>query len=164
MHKQRFCYVKPNQRRWIVPGNRNKQWRNEFKVEKNNEDCPKFGYKMQLYNVAAHTERGIDLPKVVHEKHQTGKGWRHSGVWLTSWASYFLLKMTAEAMKCLCDLPKVESQSYKATGHKALAAELSRLVRPLKDVILNVIIIENCPTSVMKSPRLWGNMALVSSL
>ena len=57
-------------------------------------------------------------------------------------------------MKCLCDLPKVGSQSYKATGHKALAAELSRLVRPLKDVILNVIIIENCPTSVMKSPRL----------
>ena len=52
--------------------------------EKNNEDCPEFGSKMQLYNVAAHTERGIDLPKIVHEKHQTGEGGRRSGVCLTS--------------------------------------------------------------------------------
>ena len=29
---------------------------------------------MQLYNVAAHTERGNDLPKDAHEKHQTGEG------------------------------------------------------------------------------------------
>ena len=47
---------------------------NEFKAEKSNKDCPKFGSKMQLYDVATHTERGIDLPKVVHEKHQTGEG------------------------------------------------------------------------------------------
>ena len=32
-----------------------------------------FGSKMQLYNVAAHTERGIVLSKVVNEKHQTDK-------------------------------------------------------------------------------------------
>ena len=38
-----------------------------------------FGSKMQLYNVAAHTERGIDLPKVVNEKHETGKEVRRTG-------------------------------------------------------------------------------------
>ena len=37
----------------------------------------------------------------------------------------------AEALECLCDLPKVESQSYKATGHTASTTELSPLVRPL---------------------------------
>ena len=37
-------------------------------------------------------------------------------------------------------------------------------VKTLKDMLLNVIVIENCSTSVMKSPGLWGNMALVSSL
>ena len=37
-------------------------------------------------------------------------------------------------------------------------------VKTLKDMILNVIVIENCSTSVMKSLGLWGNMALVSSL
>ena len=38
-----------------------------------------FGSKMQLYNVAAHTERGIDLPKVVNEMHETGKEVRRTG-------------------------------------------------------------------------------------
>ena len=33
-----------------------------------------FWSKMQLYDVAAHTEREIDLFKVVHEKHRTGEG------------------------------------------------------------------------------------------
>ena len=28
---------------------------------------------MELYNVAAYTETSSDLPKVVNEKHQTGK-------------------------------------------------------------------------------------------
>ena len=55
---------------------------------------------MQPSDVAAHTERGIDLPKVIHEQHQTGEGGCHSGVWLTIQASHFLLKMMAEAMKC----------------------------------------------------------------
>ena len=121
IYKQRFCYSKPNQTRWIVPGSRNKQWmnkqwRNEFKAKKSNEDCLKFGSKMQLNNAATYTERGIDLSKVVNEKYQTGEEGRRSGAWLMSWASHFLPKMTVEAMKCHCDLPKVESQSFKATG------------------------------------------------
>ena len=53
---------------------------NEFKAEKSNEDCPKFGSKMQLYDLASHTERGIDLPKVVHKKHGTGEVRRRSSV------------------------------------------------------------------------------------
>ena len=46
----------------------------KHKAEKSNKDCPKFGPKMQLYDAASHTEREIHLPKVVHEKHQTGEG------------------------------------------------------------------------------------------
>ena len=46
----------------------------KHKAEKSNKDCPKFGSKMQLYDAASHTEREIHLPKVVHEKHQTGEG------------------------------------------------------------------------------------------
>ena len=34
-------------------------------------------------------------------------------------------------MECICDLPKVDIQSYKAMGYEALTEELSRLVRPL---------------------------------
>ena len=64
---------------------------------------------MQLYNAAAHTERGINLHKVANKKHQTGEEGRHLGAWLISWASHFLPKMTAEAVKCHFDLPKVES-------------------------------------------------------
>ena len=104
-----FRYAKLNQTRQIVPGNRNKQWRNEFKAKKNNEDCPKFRSKMQPYNAAAHTERGINFHKVANKKHQTSEEGRRSGAWLTSWASHFLLKMTAEPVKCHFDLPKVES-------------------------------------------------------
>ena len=32
---------------------------------------------MQLYNVATQTEIGIDLPRVVYKKHQTGDGECH---------------------------------------------------------------------------------------
>ena len=53
---------------WIVPGNRNKQWKNKLKTENSNNDCPTFGSTMHLYNVAAYTERGIDLSKAVNEK------------------------------------------------------------------------------------------------
>ena len=62
--------------------------------------------------------------------------------------------MTAEAMKRICDLLKVESQSYKAAGYEVSTAELSRLitVKILKGMLLNVIVIEkNCSMSVMKS-------------
>ena len=52
----------------------NNEGMNVFKAEQSNEDCPKFGSSMQLYDVASQTERGIDMPKVVHEKHQTGEG------------------------------------------------------------------------------------------
>ena len=34
-------------------------------------------------------------------------------------------------MECICDLPKVEIQSYKETSHEASTAEMFRLVRPL---------------------------------
>ena len=67
-----LCYAKPNQTRRIVPDSRNKQRRNEFKAKKSNKDCPKFGSKMQLYNITAQIKRGIDLPKVVNKKHKTG--------------------------------------------------------------------------------------------
>ena len=67
--------------------------------------------------------------------------------------------MTTGAMICLYDLPKLESKSYKAMGYKASIAELSRFgqatVKTLKDMLLNVIVIEkNCCTSVTKSPGL----------
>ena len=42
-----------------------------------------------------------------------------------------IVKITAEAMKCLCDLSKAEGQSYKATGYEASTVKLSRLVRLL---------------------------------
>ena len=42
-----------------------------------------------------------------------------------------IVKITAESMKCLCDLSKAESQSYKATGYEASTVELSCLVRLL---------------------------------
>ena len=76
----------------------------------------------EFKDVAAHTERGIDLPKLVNEKQQTGEGRRRSGV---------LTNELSKSMKYLCDLPKVEIQSFKATGQEASTAELSRLVRPL---------------------------------
>ena len=34
-------------------------------------------------------------------------------------------------MKCNCDLPKVEIQSFKAMGYETSTEELSRLVKPL---------------------------------
>ena len=86
---------------------------------------------MQLYNTAAYTERVIDLFKVANEKHQTGEERRRSGAWLMIWASHFLPKMTAEAMKCHCDLPKVESQSFKATDHEVSTEKLSCLLKTL---------------------------------
>ena len=46
-------------------------------------------------------------------------------------ASHFLPKMTAETMRCSSDFPKIERQSYKATGYQSLTAELPRLVKPL---------------------------------
>ena len=58
----------------------NNEGMNEFKAEKSNEDCIEFGSKMQLYNVAAQTERGIDLAKVLRKKHQAGEVGRCSAV------------------------------------------------------------------------------------
>ena len=83
---------------------------------------------MQLDNAAAYTETGIVI-NVVNENQETDEEGRRSGAWLTSWA--FPAKMTAEAIKCNCDLPKVESQSFKAMGHETSTEELSRLVKPL---------------------------------
>ena len=71
IHKHRFCYAKPNQTRRIVPGNRNKQWRNEFKAENSNKD----------------------LPEVVNEKHRLASGGCCLGTRLINWASHFLPKM-----------------------------------------------------------------------
>ena len=51
--------------------------------------------------------------------------------WLTRWACHFLTTVVAEAMECLFDQPKVNNQSYKATGHQTSAGELPRLVRLL---------------------------------
>ena len=42
-----------------------------------------------------------------------------------------LTEMMAERMKCLCDLSKVESQSYKEMGQEASTDKLSHLVKPL---------------------------------
>ena len=47
---------------------------NEFKAEKSNKECPKFGSKMQIFDAAPHTERGINLPKFAQQKQQTGEG------------------------------------------------------------------------------------------
>ena len=85
---------------------------------------------MQLYNVASQTEIGINLPKVVNENHQTGEDGRYSGG-LTNEVSKSFPDNSDGRAECLFDLPKVEKQSYKATGYKAWTTELSRLVRPL---------------------------------
>ena len=54
---------------------------------------------MQLYNVAAHTERGIDLPKVVNEKDQTGKGGHRSGVLTNELSKTFPAKNDGKGSK-----------------------------------------------------------------
>ena len=71
------------------------------------------------------TEIEIGLPKVINEKHQTSEGGHCLGVFTNK-----VITVMAWTTECLCDMPKVENQSYKAIGHQASTEDLC-LVRPL---------------------------------
>ena len=130
IHKHRFCYAKPNQTRRIVPGNRNKQWRNEFKAENSNKD----------------------LPKVVNKKHQTGE-WGMLLGYLTNELSKSFPAKNASLWSAQSRKPELQSNGPRSFDCGTVSIGQAN-VKTLKDMLLNMIVIaKNCSTSV-KSPGL----------
>ena len=123
----------------------------------------------EFKDVAAHTERGIDLPKLVNEKHQTGEGRRRSGVLTNELSKSFPAINDSRGNEISLWPAQSRNPELQSNGPRSYDCRIvsfgQATVKTLKDMLLNVIVIEkNCSTSVMKSPGLWGNMALVSSL
>ena len=83
---------------------------------------------MQLYNVMAHTEIVINLPKVIHEKHQTGKGETLLRCMINKLSKSSPAKNDSRGYEMSMWPAQRESQSFKAMDHEALTAELSHLV------------------------------------
>ena len=124
---------------------------------------------MQLYNVAAYTETGTDLPKFVDEKHQTSDvaGGRCSGVLTHELSKSFPAKNNGRGNEMPlwpAHMRKPELQSNEPWSFDCGTVSFGQAtVKTPKDMLLNVIVTENCSTLVVRSPGLWGNMVLVFS-
>ena len=111
-----------------------------------------------------HTERGIDLPKVVHEKHQTDEGGGWGGGSLGCLTNELRLRKSFPAKNdgrgnemplgpAQSRKPELQSNGLQTFDCRTVSFGQAT-VKTLKDMLLNVIVLENCSTSVMKSPGL----------
>ena len=110
---------------------------------------------MQLHNVAAHSERGIDLPQVVKKSTRLAVGTS------LGYTTHELSKNDDRGNEISLwpnhsRKPGLQSNLPQSFDRRTVSFGQAT-VKTLKDTFLNVIVIEkNCSTSVMKSPGLWG--------
>ena len=104
---------------------------------------------MQLYDVATHTERDTDLLKVVHEKHQSGEGGMSLRCFTNELSKSLPAKNNGRGNKtpmwpAQSREPKLQSNGPRSFHYRTVSFG-QVTVKTLKDMILNVIVIEIVP-------------------